>query len=132
LADFNAFRRSNNIDDRRSEVLQPALGFLLNKLGLNQQQPSGYEQSSLPIPPLTPLGASAGINNIEPGHQAWLAERERARLAAIQSDPNIHSFDEKIDPSAPPVELNRDKRPVPFYDPFAKRDTLVRLLMGGQ
>jgi hypothetical protein len=59
---------------------------------------------------LNPLGVQAGMLDIDPWHQAWVAQRLAAEQAAVQADPNVHSFDEPVDPNGPPITLDRRKR----------------------
>ncbi len=85
-------------------------------------------QNPNPAAPVTPLGVQAGMLDIVPGHANWLVEQARARQAAIQANPNIHSFNEPMDPASRPVAL--DHRKIPFGSDIAPNPVLAGRVPG--
>lgn len=97
-----------DIEDRRDEELSPA-DYARLLLG-EGPSPNSYDPADLKPVPINPLGVQAGMLDIVPGHQMWVARRKLAEQLAIQANPDIHSFAEATDPNGPPLHLDRRKK----------------------
>lgn len=71
---YPTLRRSPNVDDRREEQLTD-LDRARILLGLAAGQNPQYPAANMPPPGATPLGVQAGMLDIQPSHERWLAER---------------------------------------------------------
>jgi hypothetical protein len=122
------FRLSGNIDDRRNSSQPGEWGRAL-WAAFREQGPSWQDLQAMAknpmtpwrdilamqaLPEMTPLSAQAGAGDMVSARDRWLAQRradEAAEVARLQADPNVHSFDTPLDPSGPPVRLDRRKLP---------------------
>lgn len=78
------------IDDRRNE--EPSLAVdMLRQLG------ASLDTSGQQMPPVTPLGEEAGINEIVPGHGRWLLKRLMEEAARAKADNAVHTFNGRIE-----------------------------------
>jgi hypothetical protein len=81
-------------------------------MALAKGQPLDYYRAEpAAIPPMNSLAAQAGADDILSAHGVWLLRRAMEEQAAVQNDPTVHSFDEKMNPAGPPVSLDRRKLP---------------------
>lgn len=73
-AAYPFFRRSNNVEDRRGEQLTPIQEAMLL---LNIPDPARPHATAIQQAPagVSPLGLQAGMLDIHPGHEQWLADR---------------------------------------------------------
>jgi hypothetical protein len=85
MADYSPLRRSTNIDDRRetSEAAEWARALLAASAAAAAEEP---------VPPSTPLGRAAGIDDIVRSHGLWLLRQ------AFERQPR--TFEERL-PQAP-------------------------------
>lgn len=74
------FRRAE-IDDRRQQVMTPLeeARMLLNMI----DKPERYPAAKMPVPAISPLAIDAGMLDVHPSHERWLAERIGALPSSI-------------------------------------------------
>jgi len=75
------FRRAE-IDDRRQHVMTPIeeARMLLNMI---DEPPVRYPAAKMPVPGISPLAIEAGMLDVHPSHERWLAERIGALPSSI-------------------------------------------------
>lgn len=81
-AAYPFFRRSPNVEDRREEHLTDLQRAQI-LMGLAQGQNPQYTAAGLPLPGATPLAIQAGMLDVHPSHERWLAERIGALPSSI-------------------------------------------------
>lgn len=90
-ADF--LKRGLSLDDYRRMVQHPMTS-------LRDLQPQE------PMPAVNPLGVEAGMLDIVPGHQMWVARRKLGEMLALQADPNTRAFTEGLNETPVLAEHN--------------------------
>jgi hypothetical protein len=81
-AAYPFFRRSGNVDDRRAAP--PLTGLEMAQLIMNAMDTAEqYPAAKMPLPQATPLAIDAGMLDVHPGHERWLAERIGATPSTI-------------------------------------------------
>lgn len=75
------FRRAE-IDDRRGENLS-AIDEARILMGLIEGKNPQYPAANTPVGPATPLAIDAGLLDVKPSHERWLAERIGAQPNSI-------------------------------------------------
>lgn len=76
------FRRSPEIEDRRDQKMS-ALEEAQILMGLLQGSNPRYPAAGLPVGQATPLAVSAGMLDVVPSHERWLAERIGSQPSSI-------------------------------------------------
>lgn len=112
----------NGVEDRRDEGLLaklqayaqfPSLDtlkeMLQHPLTMPEAAPVAARYPQQPLGPINPLGVQAGMLQIGPVARQLAADRAAAEKAKVNADPDIHSFDEPVDPNGPPIALDRRK-----------------------
>jgi len=79
-AAYPFFRRSENVDDRRGQVMTPLEE--ARALLYSIENP-GYPAAKMPLVGATPLAVDAGMLDVHPSHERWLAERIGALPSTI-------------------------------------------------
>jgi hypothetical protein len=73
-AAYPFFRRSDNMEDRRAEQLTPLQEAMLLMNIPDPARPHAAAATMAPVG-VTPLGLQAGMLDVHPSHERWLAER---------------------------------------------------------
>jgi hypothetical protein len=73
-ATYPFFRRSDNVEDRREKPLTPVEEAMLLLNIPDPARPHAAAASMAPVG-VTPLGLQAGMLDVHPSHERWLAER---------------------------------------------------------
>lgn len=84
---YPTFRRGTNIEDRREQTLTPAehMQLLMQMIEGLPGYPAPPPSPLQPIPDraATPLSVQAGMLDVHPSHERWLAERIGAQPSSI-------------------------------------------------
>lgn len=83
---YPTFRRGTNIEDRREQTLTPAehMQLLMQIIEGLPGYPAPPPAPLRPVQPLAgPLSVDAGMLDIVPSHERWLAERIGAQPSSI-------------------------------------------------
>lgn len=81
-AAYPFFRRADNVEDRRA--MPPLTGLEMAQLIMNaMDNAEKYPAAKMPLPQATPLAIDAGMLDVHPGHERWLAERIGATPSSI-------------------------------------------------
>ena len=101
--------RPGQIEDRRGEQLSPVDEARMIMGQTEGTTPMSDIHERIKQAGVTPMGVNLGMLHIAPLGSALNLREKLKERARVKADPTIHSFDEAIDPNAPPVRLDRRK-----------------------